>query len=318
MIAVCPPWLLSLRDRLLAARRRGSRHHALLLEGPAGVGKRGLARSLATERLCLHPQADGACGHCPSCDLLQRQWELDTDVHPDYRELVPEKEGGSIGIDAGREIQEFVNRTASVNGHKVVLIHPLQALTLDAANALLKMLEEPAGDTSLILIGERLHRLPVTVLSRCLRVRIPVPAVADALPWLQQQTSESADTLRDWLRVCGGAPLLALEQGRDALTLEQTVVADLQALAARSSDPIKVAERWAKPAPRDCLLAFHRHALQRQAQALQQASPAASAWAETLMAVTDALRVLDQPQASNAQLLLESLLVACGSRLALE
>jgi len=319
--ALCYPWLLPVRDRVLAQARQGRMHHALLLSGPQGIGKLALARCLAAARLCRAPTGAGACGGCVSCELLARQWALEAQTHPDYLELVPEKDGGQIAIESVREAIAFIHKTASVTDHKVVLIHPVEGLNAASANALLKILEEPTGDASLILVGQAVHRLPATVRSRCQQLALGVPAPAAALAWLQQQSPDTPERLQQWLTVCAGAPLRALACGEEYLRVAEAVRADMQALAERKSDPLAVSARWLKQDVAVCLHAFWQLLLERQRQAVlaEAGGRQAQAAAESLADVMATLAVLDHPQAHpNVQLLLEKLLIACGSRLALE
>lgn len=314
-LLACYPWLLPVRDRLLASSRQGRMHHALLLSGPRGIGKNRLGRIVAAARLCMTPDAAGApCGECRSCVLFR------SGTHPDYFELLPEKEGGQIAIESVREAIDFIQKTASVNAHKAIFIAPVEALNLASSNALLKVLEEPAGDSSLVLVGEAVHRLPATVLSRCQQVALAIPPVDAVLPWMQAQAAEtSPDTLKGWLKACGGAPLRAMASGDETLELGRSVAADLDALAARKTDPMAVAARWARLDVAACLEAMWRYLLDRQRQALLQGTGPAAGLAESLADLVDALRVLDHPHSHpNQQLLLEKLLIACGSRLALE
>jgi len=307
------PWLEADRDRILNQDREGRMHHALMLQGPHGLGKIALARWILASRLCLSPASYGPCLECRSCQLLQAQ------THPDYLEIQPEKAGGQIGIDAVREAIEFIHKTPSISGHKAVLLAPAEALNVASANALLKVLEEPSGEASLILAGEAIHRLPATIISRCQLQVLQIPEAEAVLPWLMDQSGASEADARAWLVACGNAPIDALENGEQVVKVGKTVAADLDALSARKSDPLTVAAHWGSLDTVLCLQAMWRYLLARQQQALAEGSAAAASLAESLKDVVEALRVMDRAHTNpNQQLLLEELLIACGSRLALE
>ncbi|HEY9037166.1 MAG TPA: hypothetical protein VIM96_10690 [Pseudomonadales bacterium] len=307
------PWLESDRDRVLTQDRQGRMHHALILQGPGGLGKLALARWLLAARLCLSPAPHGPCLGCRSCQLLQAQ------THPDYLEIQPEKAGGQIGIDAVREAIDFIHKTPSISGHKGVLLSPAEALNVASANALLKILEEPTGDASLILAGRAIHRLPATIISRCQLQVMRIPERREVLPWLMDQSGVQEGEALGWLDACGGAPLDALHNGAQAVKIGTAVSGDLDALSARKTDPLTVAAHWAGMDVVLCLQAMWRYLLARQQQALDNRAPAAASLAESLRDVVEALRVLDRAHTNpNQQLLLEELLIACGSRLALE
>lgn len=121
--------------------------HAILLKGPQGIGKLDFALALAQSLLCERPGADAlACGACPSCHWFEQE------THPDFRLLQPdalseaeegeEREAGKkkpsrqISVDQVRSLSDFANLSAHQGGHRVVLIHPAEAMNTNAANAL--------------------------------------------------------------------------------------------------------------------------------------------------------------------------------------
>jgi DNA polymerase III subunit delta' len=131
-------------------------HHAYLFAGPEGGGKSLAARAFVAALLC----PDGGCGACRSCRLA-----LD-DKHPN--EFVVEPEGRDIHVDTVKsEIWHPAYRTAPEPGRKVFLIREADRLNPSAADALLKVLEEPPADAVFVLLSARPHELPETILSRC-------------------------------------------------------------------------------------------------------------------------------------------------------
>jgi DNA polymerase-3 subunit delta' len=131
-------------------------HHAYLLAGPEGGGKSIAARAFVAAVLC----DVGGCGECRSCRLALE------DKHPN--EFLVEPEGRDIHIETVKqEIWHHAYRTAPEPGRKVFVIREADRLNPAAADALLKVLEEPPADAVFLLLSARPHELPETVLSRC-------------------------------------------------------------------------------------------------------------------------------------------------------
>ena len=210
-------WIAQQTTDLLAQRG-----HAWLLQGPSGLGQLDLALALARAWLCDAPTAQGACGQCASChgfdvhahadlcvlmpetEMLELGWPLDEKAQKeiDDKKRKPSKE---IRVEAMREAIAFSQRTSARGRGKVVLVFPAERMNAVAANALLKTLEEPAGDVRFVLATEAAHQLLPTIRSRCLSHTMAWPSRADALGWLQSQglKPEQASAL---LKASGGRP----------------------------------------------------------------------------------------------------------------
>jgi DNA polymerase III subunit delta' len=241
------PWLESTWQRLLATRARPAQ--ALLLAGPRGVGKSELAQAWAQALLCEASQPDGAaCGSCPAC-----HW-FETGAHPDFRLVTLQektsKEGETrmataIEVDQAREAVDFVQLSTYRAGFRVVLVDPADSLNLAAANALLKVLEEPPLNTVFVLVSDQPRRLLPTIRSRCTRLDIGLPPVEQAAQWLAGQGVDDAVNL---LALSGGTPLDAQRwAGGDELDERRAVLQDL----ARPDqiDPVTLGERWKAVSP---------------------------------------------------------------------
>ena len=160
-----PSWLDGNYQQLNALANERKLHHGLLLQGKKGIGKQRLALAIAKDLLCMS-EARYACGHCKSCLLI------DSQTHPDYLYISPEKD--SISIEQIRLISDFFVHSASYQGAKVVVVNSAHSLTLAASNALLKTLEEPSENRFIILLGELTPSLPATILSRCFKLQLRV------------------------------------------------------------------------------------------------------------------------------------------------
>lgn len=236
------PWQRESWQQLCDLKRRARLPHALLFAGPAGIGKAQLARALAEWVMCVAP-TDTACGNCRACQLHR------AGTHPDLIWLAPEESGKAIKVDQVRELTEHLSKTAQQGGYKVAVITPAEAMNQNAANALLKTLEEPAANTLLILLSDSPSALLPTIRSRCQIRTFTTPPVALARPWLMQSLAEvdaaasvDADNL---LRLTRGAPLAARDLALgDKLQERSARLADWAALSLGAQSAIAVAGRW--------------------------------------------------------------------------
>ncbi|MEH6472684.1 MAG: DNA polymerase III subunit delta' [Halopseudomonas sp.] len=203
------PWQHPLWQRLIDQHQQQRLPHALLLCGEPGLGKAQFAKALGQYLLCKQPLLkDGllvSCGSCKGC-LLNTQG-----THPDLVEIAAEGIGKPIKVDQIRALVSTITNSSQQGGYRVVVLGPAEDMNINAANALLKVLEEP-GDRTLFAVYSHLPgRIVATVRSRCQAVHIDLPEPAQAAEWLAQQTGFEGDA-NELLSLAGGAPLAALEQ----------------------------------------------------------------------------------------------------------
>jgi DNA polymerase-3 subunit delta' len=208
------------------------------------VGKHGLAESLAASLLCSEVDGSGQpCGNCRGCQLHL------ADTHPDLHRIVPEEEGKAIKIDTIRAFTEQEGLTAHSGGYKIVLIDPADAMTNEAANSLLKTLEEPVAWTLIILITSKPGSLPATIRSRCQQIVVSAPPKEIALNWLQQQIGSNSSS-ENLLQLAAGAPIRAVELADQELQQQRAeMLNELIGLIENRGDPVTVAGRWEKLHP---------------------------------------------------------------------
>lgn len=191
--------------------RRGTVGHAYVLVGPNQIGKATIAKHLAAALLCDNGQSNGsACEECTSCRLRSRG------VHPDLHlvepVVPPESVAGnpSINLSAIRTLQSNLSHRPVASARKVAVVLGAERLNPQAANALLKTVEEPSGRTVVILTCEMLGALPATLASRCLVLRLSLVSTSDITDWLRASNVPQSQAQR-LAQQAAGRPGLALE-----------------------------------------------------------------------------------------------------------
>jgi DNA polymerase-3 subunit delta' len=237
-------WLTPAWDALARAIRENRVHHALLFAGPAGVGKRALADAFAEAALCDARAGDGrACGNCRACKLLA------AGTHPDLARLSLEaRDDGKLRtelhVDQIRALSRRLGQSSQFGGYQVAVIDPADAMNANAANAMLKTLEEPSANTVLVLVCDHPERLPATIRSRCQKFLVREPPRGEALEWLRRQGVDERRAVAT-LEASLGNPGRALEFAQDdSLELLGQCARDLDALMAGSVRAADVADRW--------------------------------------------------------------------------
>jgi len=231
------PWLAPQIEQLRRARLAARFPSALLIHDQRGAGGLWLARYAAQLALCR--DAMPPCGHCRDCRLFLAS------QHPDFITVAPIEDSKLIRIEQIRELTEQLTLTAHGGGATAVLIAPADTLNANAANALLKTLEEPRPGVTLLLVASVPSRLPATVLSRCQRLRIGTPSRSAALSWLERH--KGAGPWSAVLDVLGDAPFeaSALDPVEVARLADETFHT-LTELATGRVQIAGLAERWVR------------------------------------------------------------------------
>ena len=212
--------------------------HALLITGARGTGILDFATKLASSILCQQPGKSGEnCQNCSSCKLIK------ADTHPDLLPVYPEEEGKAIKVDQIRKLVSFTQLQSHYNQRKVIVISPAEAMNISSSNSLLKTLEEPPGDTLIILVSHKPASLPITVRSRCQKIKISASSM-HVREWLEGKVEPE---LIQTVLASGCGPLFLdrmeeTEQIPDRLSLLE----DLENMAFSNQDPVDTAEKWSK------------------------------------------------------------------------
>lgn len=202
------PWQNSQWQNLLAQCQQNLLPHALLLMGPAGLGKLDFALSFAHYILCDERSKERPCQHCRSCRLLA------ANNHPDLFKIYLENDSKTIKIDQLRELIDQLNATSLRGGYQVAIIYPAEAMNTASANAILKTLEEPSGKVLFLLVAQQIGNLPATIASRCQKIYFTAKEDSSTLDWLTEKVkSDTKSNLNIplLLRLAENVPFRAID-----------------------------------------------------------------------------------------------------------
>lgn len=310
-------WQQSQWDTLQRALQDNHLPHAILVGALAGTGKRHFSRAFAHRLLCEQPEAGVACGHCRQCGFTR------AGTHPDLKWVEPEEKGKQIRVDQIREVVEFLSHTAQQGGYKICVVYPAENMNVNAANALLKSLEEPAGNALLLLLSDAPSRLMATIRSRCQHLRLDSPTPQQSEAWLAGRIGDQ-QALAELLTEFRRQPLRALEyfQSESSDQYQQWERAFLDVVSGVVS-PVAVAQDWQQQDLAELLQWLFRRLSGLIAASMSGADISPSwrdlvgrAGAAGLFAVLDQIQALNQQLSAggnpNRQLAIENLLlVSC-------
>lgn len=230
-------WLEPAMAALRGAHLNGRLGHALLIHADPGCGGESLADWAAQLLLCRREPAPClACADCRNAAAGR---------HPDVFDLQPTGDSKQIRVEDVRAFIADLALTSHGGGYRVGIVSPADALNTNAANALLKTLEEPPARTLIALVSASPSRLPATIRSRCTRLRVTAPARAATLEWLAAR-GRTGD-LAQAAEVLGDAPLALLREDADAIAgVSREVAGAVEQVARGAGDPAQLAERWSR------------------------------------------------------------------------
>lgn len=230
--------------------------HALLFCGPTGLAKFELAFALAQHVV--------VGGHQQSQNLL------DAGTHPDLHVLMPEdyaillnedgrefkfasrylepnsgKPKRALSIEQIRKLNASLTTHPHISKHRVILISHADTLNRNAANGLLKSLEEPPANTLFILVTDGLSRLPKTIRSRCSLISFKPPSFSVAKAWLEEEGSLPAHDIDSHLAMANNQPLHALKLFNEGyVSALKVVFSDVNALWSQKRNTVDAAKNW--------------------------------------------------------------------------
>ena len=200
MSAAPYPWLEPAWQRLVGAWQQQRLGHALLLSGRPGFGKKAFAQAFTALLLCeADAEPPQACGHCRGCTLLA------AGNHPDFLHIAPLEAGKALLVDQIRELGDYFALRPHYRSTKIAVIEAADTMNRSAANALLKLLEEPPAGAVIMLVADRPSSLLPTVRSRCQQTALDQAEPAVLLDWLltQDGASDAAQELEHLARAAG-------------------------------------------------------------------------------------------------------------------
>lgn len=233
-----PTWFSTATAEVDAAFAAGRLAHGLLIHEDPGAGGLELARWIA-QRVNCTAASRAPCGECQSC-----KW-VETNQHPDVTLLTPPEDSEYIKVEPVRDLIADLALTAHGRGYKVAILSPADALYPNAANSLLKTLEEPPAATLLLLVTSKPARLLPTIRSRCSRLRLTGPSRREAAEFLA--AARGAGPWEEALAATGAGPFALLDADAEALAdLRADTLRTLRDIGSGNLKPPAVAEKWAK------------------------------------------------------------------------
>ncbi|MEE9328203.1 MAG: DNA polymerase III subunit delta' [Cocleimonas sp.] len=245
------PWHQESWDYFVKAHDKNHLPHALLIVGENGIGKLDFANRLVKSLLCITAHENSvndsvdnkrkydACNHCKACKTYESQ------ANPDYLNIDLLEDKQQIGIDQVRQLSTFLSLSRSFNSYRVVLLNQVERMNLNAANSLLKSLEEPTNNTVIILLTSQLNRLLPTMKSRCQILKLPTPIKAVAQEWIQHHSPE-INNPEELLDMAYGKPLAALKIDAEEIQSRKKLSKDLIGLINNKESITAVAKTWEK------------------------------------------------------------------------
>lgn len=187
------------------AIREGNLSHGIFLWGSEGVGKTLAASILGAHWLCLEPTENGPCEECLACRLRLHE------NHPDYVMVEAEEGGKNIGIEAARQVGKLLSLSPNISARRVIFFPQAADLTVEAANSLLKSIEEPPEGTLFILEARTEEELLPTIRSRCQAWRVHPLSDEVAADWLAREKGMEPEKAALLARVSAGSLGIALK-----------------------------------------------------------------------------------------------------------
>ncbi|ORU90996.1 MAG: DNA polymerase III subunit delta' [Cycloclasticus sp. symbiont of Poecilosclerida sp. N] len=230
------PWLQSYWEQLSRYQQQDRLPSGIMLVADKGLGLSSFAVAFANRVVCLSSNSNEfACGTCKSCLLFS------AGNYPDFIHLQPAEGEARIKIDAIRKLSESLALSSQYAKPRIVIIDPASAMLHQASNSLLKTLEEPSDNTSLILLADKISSIPATIRSRCQVISVKGVDLEQAEHWLK---SKGCDDAMQYLNLAVHLPLEAHDLWKkDALAVRAEIFKHFVSLVKGKLDPLVFAEK---------------------------------------------------------------------------
>jgi len=253
------PWNQEVWQQLTLEPERSN--HALLIHGDKGLGKQDIATSLAhfvltdnhTQSASLFNAGSHPDLHVIMPEALSEDYKSSNDPRLDlissysnrYLEPHSGKPRKTITIDQIRKLSSALVTHPHISKFRIILIFAANTMNRNAANALLKSLEEPPANTLFLIVSDEISVLPKTIRSRCSLVGLKAPDRKSASAWLAQQNIIPDTELDTYLSIANNHPLRAIELFQsDYLVSLKAVLTDINHLWMRRIDVTNAAKKW--------------------------------------------------------------------------
>ncbi len=237
------PWLQPSLEALEHAHDAQRLGHAWLLTGPSGIGKLNLALVVADRLLAGRSRGDPPEAlEAADAAAAMAARHTPQDRHADLHWLFPEEGKTTIGVEQVRSVIDALTRSSYHGRSKIVIVEPVEAMTIGAANAFLKTLEEPAGDAYMLLVSHQPGRVPSTIRSRCQTLALTPPTADATRQWLGSLEAGAAA-----FHYLGRSPLDLLKLAHDEKDqLINKLEKQINSIYGYRSDPLAIADEWLK------------------------------------------------------------------------
>ncbi|KJY83466.1 DNA polymerase III subunit delta' [Vibrio galatheae] len=231
------PWLLPLWQEWQSNLQADRFSNAALLIAQEGMGSEQLVEHFSRAVMCQNYPAE-ACGFCHGCQLME------SNSHPDYHIIKPEKEGKSITVEQIRQCNRIAQESSQLSGMRLFVIEPAEAMNESAANALLKTLEEPSATCLFLLVTHRASALLPTITSRCQQWSLSTPETQVITQWLSKAAQKNVPEYAAHLN--NNAPLATLDFiNQDKVSQYLAIESQLIAHCQNQADVTKLAKELA-------------------------------------------------------------------------
>jgi len=222
------PWLNSNEKSWKKITQNNKTPHAILISGNRGIGKRAFAAWLATEHLDITTKYKGCI------------YPFAVPSHADLKWIRPNEGKRDISVDQIRQIIDDLSMSSYEGIGKVTVIEPVNKMNISSANSLLKILEEPPGNTLIILIADKMKNIPATIISRCQHIKIYPPNEDESREFINHiHPDANIGKIDPYILV---SPLIYEEQNNHSQNIE-SIINDLMSMLNKKNSPLDIAAR---------------------------------------------------------------------------